>query len=68
MKFKKLFLFIAFFTSAVTFAQIDLNYQTPHQNILSLADPLDKIKAYNLLSEIDPANISKYEGLKRNKY
>ncbi|MGV8945152.1 MAG: alpha/beta hydrolase family protein [Lutibacter sp.] len=38
MKFKKLFLFIAFFTSAVTFAQIDLNYQTPHQNILSLAD------------------------------
>ncbi len=34
-------------------------------NVLSLADPLDKIKAYNLLSEIDPANISKYEWLKK---
>lgn len=34
-------------------------------NVLSLADPLDRIKAYNLLSDIDPANISKYEGLKK---
>lgn len=34
-------------------------------NVLSLADPLDRIKAYNLLSEIDPANINKYEGLKK---
>ena len=34
-------------------------------NVLSLADPLDKIKAYNLLSEIDPANMNKYEGLKK---
>lgn len=38
MTFKKLLFFIAFFTSAVTFAQIDLNYQTPHPDILSLAD------------------------------
>ena len=34
-------------------------------NVFSLADPLDRIKAYNLLSDIDPANISKYEGLKK---
>lgn len=34
-------------------------------NVLSLADPLVRIKAYNLLSDIDPANISKYEGLKK---
>lgn len=34
-------------------------------NVLALADPLDKIKAYNLLSDIDPANISKYELLKK---
>ncbi|NEW80551.1 MAG: S9 family peptidase, partial [Gelidibacter sp.] len=38
MAFKKLFLFIAFFTSVVTFSQIDLKYQTPHPDILSLAD------------------------------
>ena len=35
-------------------------------NILSLGDAQDKIKAYNFLSAIDPANISKYEGLKKN--
>lgn len=35
-------------------------------NVLALADPLDKIKAYNLLSDIDPANIGKYEVLKKN--
>lgn len=35
-------------------------------NVLALGDPLDKIKAYNLLSDIDPANISKYEVLKKN--
>jgi len=35
-------------------------------NILSnLVNPQDKIKAYNLLIEIDPANISKYESLKK---
>lgn len=33
-------------------------------NILSGRDPQDKIKAYNLLSEIDPANINKYEVLR----
>lgn len=38
MVLKKLFLFIAFFTSIVNFAQIDLSYQTPHQDILSLTD------------------------------
>ena len=38
MAFKKLFLFVAVFNSIVTFAQIDLNYQTPHQDIMSLAD------------------------------
>lgn len=35
-------------------------------NVLSLGDAPDKIKAYNSLSTIDPANISKYEGLKKN--
>jgi hypothetical protein len=35
-------------------------------NVLALGDPLDKIKAYNLLSDIDPANIGKYEVLKKN--
>ncbi|KQC00141.1 DUF4835 family protein [Pedobacter sp. Hv1] len=35
-------------------------------NVLAAAtDPQDRIKAYNLLSEIDPANINKYEGLKK---
>lgn len=33
-------------------------------NVLSNCLPQDKIKAYNLLSEIDPANIGKYEALK----
>ncbi|MHA4896578.1 type IX secretion system protein PorD [Pedobacter sp. PWIIR3] len=28
-------------------------------------DPSDKLKAYNLLIEVDPANINKYEALKR---
>lgn len=36
-------------------------------NILSRRDPQDKIKAYNLLSEIDPANIKKYEALKTTR-
>ncbi len=35
-------------------------------NVLSLADAQDKIKAYNFLSVIDPANLGKYEGLKKN--
>lgn len=34
-------------------------------NVLSSADPLDQIKAYHLLSEIDPANIGKYERLNK---
>lgn len=34
-------------------------------NVLATADIQDRMKAYNLLSEIDPANISKYEGLKK---
>ena len=33
-------------------------------NVLGTADPQDRIKAYNLLIDIDPANISKYEGLR----
>ncbi|MCD0490260.1 DUF4835 family protein [Pedobacter sp. MC2016-14] len=33
-------------------------------NVMGTADAQDRIKAYNLLVEIDPANISKYEGLK----
>jgi len=35
-------------------------------NVLSLAEVQDKMKAYNFLSEIDPANSSKYEALKKN--
>lgn len=35
-------------------------------NVLStMKDPGDRIKAYNLLVDVDPANISKYEGLKK---
>ncbi|MNL32330.1 hypothetical protein D3C87_1541750 [compost metagenome] len=32
--------------------------------IATLPDPQDKIKAYNLLAEIDPANLNKYEALR----
>jgi len=36
-------------------------------NVLSLANPQDKMKAYNLLVEIDPPNTGKYDSLtKRN--
>lgn len=34
-------------------------------NIFSLANPQDKINAYNFLIEIDPANSSKYDQLKK---
>ncbi|TCC86901.1 DUF4835 family protein [Pedobacter frigiditerrae] len=35
-------------------------------NVLSnMVNPQDRIKAYNFLSDIDPANINKYEGLKK---
>lgn len=36
-------------------------------NVFSIAtgDPSDAIKAYNLLSQIDPANLNKYEALKQ---
>ena len=36
-------------------------------NILSATNPQDRIQAYNLLSEIDPANINKYEALKTTR-
>lgn len=36
-------------------------------NVLSLADPQDRNKAYNLLVEIDPANAGKYDNLKKSK-
>lgn len=36
-------------------------------NILSAADSQDKIKAFNVLSEIDPANTLKYEVLKKSR-
>jgi len=35
-------------------------------NILSKLNTQERMKAYNMLSEIDPANIGKYEGLKQN--
>lgn len=35
--------------------------------ILDTASPQERIKAYNVLSEIDPANISKYDALKKAK-
>jgi hypothetical protein len=35
-------------------------------NILSLSDSQDKLRAFLALSAIDPANISKYEGLRKN--
>ena len=34
-------------------------------NIISLADPQDKVKAYNQLVELDPANLAKYEALRK---
>jgi len=34
-------------------------------NVLSLADPQDKIKAYNLLIDIDAANTAKYDSLNK---
>ena len=36
-------------------------------NILSGSDPQDKMRAFNILSEIDPANSLKYEALKRSR-
>lgn len=36
-------------------------------NILSSADTQDKLKAYVVLSEIDPSNSSKYESLKKTR-
>ena len=35
-------------------------------NILTTGNTQDKIQAYNILSEVDPANISKYEVLKKS--
>ena len=35
--------------------------------ILSTASPQERIRAYNFLAEIDPANISKYDALKKVK-
>ncbi|SMD08682.1 type IX secretion system protein PorD [Pedobacter africanus] len=37
-------------------------------NVIStLPDPQDKLKAYNLLSEVDPANLNKYEALRASR-
>ena len=36
-------------------------------NILSAADSQDKIKAYNVLSEIDPSNSLKYQVLRKSR-
>lgn len=36
-------------------------------NLLSIGNPQDRLKAYNLLVDIDPANINKYESLKPAK-
>ncbi|TKC05726.1 DUF4835 family protein [Pedobacter polaris] len=36
-------------------------------NVLSTIELPDRIKAYNLLSDIDPANINKYEALKKSR-
>ncbi len=36
-------------------------------NIFSEADPQERTKAYNLLSTLDPANISRYDRLKKRK-
>ncbi|AOM78285.1 DUF4835 family protein [Pedobacter steynii] len=33
-------------------------------NLLSIGNPQERLKAYNLLSDIDPANLNKYEALK----
>lgn len=35
-------------------------------NVLSKLNTQERMKAYNMLTEIDPANIGKYEGLKQN--
>jgi hypothetical protein len=35
-------------------------------NVLSMGSAQDKIDGYNLLNEIDPANLSKYDALKKN--
>lgn len=36
-------------------------------NIFESADPQEKIKAFNILTEIDPANSAKYEALKKSR-
>lgn len=36
-------------------------------NILSIMELPERIRAYNLLSDIDPANIGKYEALKKSR-
>ncbi|WP_344853118.1 DUF4835 family protein [Pedobacter jeongneungensis] len=35
-------------------------------NVLSKLNGQERMKAYNMLAEIDPANIGKYEGLRKN--
>ena len=35
-------------------------------NVLAKLNVQERLKAYNMLAEIDPANIDKYEGLKKN--
>ncbi|MNR34728.1 hypothetical protein D3C85_1525250 [compost metagenome] len=36
-------------------------------NLLSIGNPQERLKAYNLLADIDPANLNKYEALKPAK-
>jgi hypothetical protein len=36
-------------------------------NIIGSADPQERVKAYNLLTSLDPPNIAKYELLKKAK-
>ena len=36
-------------------------------NLLSLAEPRERMNAYNMLSVLDPANVTKYEVLKSTR-
>ena len=69
---------LAFIPSLQQLDRLKLNSFFPNVYFSSKADEItnvlntiidkgDRIKAYNLLIDIDPANISKYEGLKKVK-
>ncbi len=34
-------------------------------NIMAMAEPQERLKSYNLLSVLDPANLAKYEVLRK---